>query len=124
MTEEQVKALNLGLDPITPETVLMVEAALQYVLENTRLKFDLNSDGELAELPARVRLFAVKFVEIMGATAGVTSESISGHLSQSFSDRDRTALLWELLKSLLGGDTVSDVKFRTARSGWRKVVSG
>ena len=77
MTKEQIALLNLGL-PNNPQTELMIESALQWVLDNTTLKFDINKEEDLKALPAQVKLFALKYNELMSISAGVSSESIEG----------------------------------------------
>lgn len=116
MTNEQVKVLNLDL-PNNAQTCLMVESALQYVLDNTTLTFDIENMEELKALPAQVRLFVLKYNEAMSISAGVASESIEG-LSQSFSSGDKSALLWELAESLLNKWLVSPVRFVPAVRRW------
>ena len=116
MTQEQLESLNLGL-PNDAETLLMVESALQWVLDNTTLGFDVTNIEELKALPAPVRLFILKYIEAMSISSGVVSESIEG-LSQSFKSSDKSAILMELADSLLGKWFLSPVRFVPAVSGW------
>lgn len=116
MTNAQAEVLNLGL-PNNAETLLMIESALNWVLDNTTLKFDIDKDEDLKALPAQVRLFVLKYNELMSISAGVASESIEG-LSQSFNSGDKSALLWEIAESLLGKWLVSPVKFVAATNRW------
>ena len=116
MTQEQLESLNLGL-PNDAETLLMVESALQWVLDNTNLTFDITDIEELTALPAPVRLFVLKYNELLSVSAGVQSESIEG-LSQSFNSGDKSALLWEIAESLLGKWLVSPVRFVAATKAW------
>ena len=117
MKNEQAEALNLGI-PINAETCLLIESALSWVLDNTTLKFDIENTEELKALPAQVRLFVLKYNELMSISAGVASESIEG-LSQSFNSGDKSGLLWELAESLLGKWLVSPVKFVAAVNRWQ-----
>jgi hypothetical protein len=88
----------------------MIECALQWVQNNTMLEFDYTDENVISNLPANVRLFVLKYVEVMDASASVTSESIEG-LSQSFAESDKSALLWDIARSLFGDDLNSEVKF-------------
>lgn len=117
MTKEQAALLNLGYE-IKDTDLLMIESALQWVLNNTTLQFDINKDDDLKALPANVRLFVVKFKEAMATDVSVSSESIEG-LSQSFNTSDKSSLLWDLASSLLGDCLVSPVSFVSAVSRWK-----
>ena len=83
MTEEQVRNLNLGFTSVDARTVLMVESAIEWVNTNTTLNLSLGDQA--TGLPASVKLFINKYVEIMDRSAGVSSESVGG-LSQSFDE--------------------------------------
>lgn len=117
MTSDLVESLSLGL-PSDAQTCLMVESALQWVLDNTVLEFDIENEEELKALPAPVRLFILKYNEAMSISAGVSSESIEG-LSQSFSTGDKAALLWDIAASLLDKWLVSPVRFVAATNRWK-----
>lgn len=118
MTAEQVKSLDLGIAPINAYSTLLVESGLHWVLDNTTLKFDCNNDEELKALHPNVRLFVMRYVDIMGMSAGVVSESISG-LSQTFVTGDTTALLWQNAQELLGKWLISRARFVGAQRRWR-----
>ena len=117
MTKEQVTTLDLGITPINTQTTLMVESALNWVQENTTLKFDCNNDEDLKALPAAVKLFVLKYLDIMGITGGVTHESIEG-LSQSFTG-DKNGALWDFAEQLLSKWLKSSVSFIPATPAWR-----
>lgn len=117
MTKDQVQSLNLGIAPITDRVVLFTEAALEWVLENTTLQFDYNKEDDLAALPAPVKIFVVKYNEIMGNDSTVASESIEG-LSQSFKSTDISTLLWDCAEQLLGKWLKGTVKFVAAQRRW------
>lgn len=85
---------------------------------HTVLKFDIGNEKDLQELGANVRLFIVKYVEIMRLRAGITSESIS-NLSQSFDTSDRGALIRQAAEELLSDELVTDVRFTSAGKRWR-----
>lgn len=117
MTEEQVKKLKLGIAPINDYTVLLTESALHWVKDNTTLDFDYNNDGDLAKLPAPVKLFIIRYFDIMSTSGGVASESIEG-LSQSFVS-DKTAALWQYAEELLSEWIKPRVRFVSAQRKWR-----
>lgn len=117
MTIEQVDVLRLGIAPIDNRIVLIVESGLEWLKENTTLEFDINNDSDLKALPASVRLFLTRFVDINMLSVGVTSESIEG-LSQSF-DTDKTALIWQSAEELLSPYLKSRVRFVSAKSRWK-----
>lgn len=115
MTKEQAESLELGTK-ITSKSLIMIEAALDVVREKTTIEFDKNSDEDLINLPARVKLFIIKYLEIMGLREGIASESIS-NLSQSFVT-DKSDLLNNLLDEFLDDDLVSGVRFVGAADRW------
>jgi hypothetical protein len=116
MTEEQVKSLKLGLASVDDKTVLMVESAIEWVNANTLLNIPLDSDHS-ANLPANVRLFISKYVEVMDRSAGVSSESVGG-LSQSFDSSTKTDLLWQYADELLSEYLKSQMSFVSAKARW------
>lgn len=117
MTQSLIESLELGL-PINTETCLLVESALQWVLAHTTLTFDINKEDEIKALPAQVRLFVLKYNELMSISAGVASESIEG-LSQSFNASDKSALLWDIAASLLDKWLISPIRFVPAVKRWK-----
>lgn len=117
MTQEQVKQLNLGIAPINERTILLVESALHWVLDNTSLQFDVNKDEDLKALHPNVRLFVVKYIDVMAMTGGVTSESIEG-LSQSFDSSRKGDLLEQYAEELLSKWLKGRVRFVTAVKRW------
>lgn len=119
MTVDQVKSLQLGIAPINERTVLLVESALNWVLDNTTLKFDYNKDAELAALPAQVKLFICHYIDIIGSNSMVASESIEG-LSHSFKSNDKSALLWDCAGELLDKWLTGSIHFVAAQAKWDK----
>ena len=115
MTREQAESLNLGIQ-IRDKTLIIIEAALDIVLSRTSIKFDRNSFEEIKKMPARVKLFVIKYIELMSLVEGVSSQSIS-NLSISFS-QDKNERLNNLLEEMLGDDRLSDVKFTEAVNRW------
>lgn len=119
MTKEQAASLNLGIEPINAKTCLIIESALNWVLNNTTLKFDINDIEKLKALPPQVRLFVCEYNEVMSISAGVLSENIEG-LSQSFKSDSKKAQIWEIAESLFPDDwLVSPVGFVPATNRWQ-----
>lgn len=117
VTAEQVKILRLGIQPIDDRLCLLVESGLLWVIKNTTLNFQIDKDEDLETLPANVRLFIVKYIEIMKLRSGVSSESIS-NLSQSFDTTDKSTLLWEAAEELLSDELKSRATFVSAGNRW------
>ncbi len=101
MTEEEFKDLSL---PVPVSSLLYVESGLEWLRDNTNLKFDITDMESIKALPSSARLFLVKFSEICERDIGVTSESV-GPMSQSFSAdsvaSQTSALARQLLKPYL-----------------------
>lgn len=116
MTDEQVKSLKLGLNSVDERTVLMVESAIEWINANTHLDIPLDSDQEV-NLPASVKLFINKYIEVMDRSVGVSSESVGG-LSQSFDSSTKTNLLLQYAEELLGGYLKSQMSFVSAKPKW------
>lgn len=90
---------SIGLSD-TPVDNLYAEAALEWVKRNTTLVTDTEN------LSPSVKLFILKYSQLMTNHTGIASESISG-LSQSFeTGRSLEAQLYELAVSLLGADCI------------------
>ena len=68
---------------------------LQYFCHSIR--FDKNSDDDLNKIPARVKLFVTKYLELMGIHEGVASQTIT-NLSMSFSQDKTNGLITCLMK--------------------------
>ena len=114
MTIEQIENLKIPIANLNDETCLMIESGIEWINSNTTLHIDVN---ESIELTPNVKLFIVKFVEIMSIRPGVSSESISG-LSQSFSIEDQRALIRQYANTLLGEYMKSDMTFVSAKRRW------
>lgn len=105
---------NLPIDTSNAETSIMVETALDWVEEHTTLEIDRE-----AELPSNVKLFVIKFCDLMSQTAGVASESLGG-MSQSFSTSGGTGFaLAELASQLFGSAYKGRNRFVIAKSRWK-----
>lgn len=118
MTKEQIELLHLGIAPIDDRTILIVESGLDWVKENTTLKFDKDNDENLKALPSCVRLFITKFFDIQMLSVGVVSESIEG-LSQSFDTGNKSAMIWQFAEELLQPHLKSRIRFVAAQRQWR-----
>ena len=117
MTNQQVESLKLGIAPINDMTILFVESGLHWVLDNTTLEFDMNNDDDLKTLHPNVRLFLIRYIDVMSMRSGISSESISG-LSQSFDTTDKSTLLWQYANELLGQWLKSQMTFYQAKRRW------
>ena len=117
LTNEQVEKLNLQIQPVNDETCLLVENALNWIADNTTIKVNIN---DLENVQASVRLFLIKYIDIIKLPVGITSESISG-LSQSFDTTDKYDLLISLARSIFGDDniTAGKVRFVSATDRWK-----
>lgn len=105
---------NLPIDINDGETRIMIDAALSWVKENTTLIIKAEE-----ELPSNVKLFVVKFCDLMGQSAGVTSESLGG-MSQSFSSGNGTGfLLADLAAQLFGSAYKGRNRFVSAVNRWK-----
>lgn len=116
MTVEELQSIGLPLADYNELDVLYVESALDWILQNTTLEFDKNDLEALNSLPSGVKLFIVKYREIMSYSAGTTSESVDG-ISQSFSDTIKGVKLREYANELMG-EYMSQLRFTAARKRW------
>lgn len=118
MKKEQVEKLNLGVDPSDAQTTIMVESAMQWINSNTNYAIDYNNDEALSSLNANVKLFIIKYIEIMGMNSMISSESLGG-MSQSFNMNNKSDLLWQYAYELFGDSMMSQMSFVPAKSRWR-----
>lgn len=105
---------SLPLDMEDKETAIMVDAALEWVSENVSLKLD----PEATELPNTVKLFVVKYCELMSQPTGVASESLGG-MSQSFTTSNGAAALGNLAEQIFGAAYKGRNRFIAAISRWK-----
>lgn len=117
MTADELTMLELPVEA-TEEAALYVDAALDWLSDHTKLKFNKEDMDSIKALPSAAKLFLCKYYEIMAAGTNVTSESIGG-MSQSFSDRTKEELLWQTANGLLGGYLLSQVQSIPHVSKWR-----
>ena len=105
---------GLPIDTSNAEVSIMVESALDWVENNTTLEIDREN-----ELPNNVKMFVIKFCDLMSQTAVVTSESLGG-MSQSFSTSSGTGFaLAELASQLFGSAYKGRNRFIPAVSRWK-----
>ena len=117
LTIDDLQEIGLPLTNANDYTVLIANSAFDWILSNTTLVFDINDVAALKDLPPTVKLFVMKFIDVMKMGTGVTSESI-GSLSHSFDTSSKSALIWQYAEELLGGYLRSQVKVRPATRRW------
>lgn len=116
ISDEHIKILRLGIEPINDKLCMLVESALIWVQKNTKITFDIE---DLTALKADVRLFIVKYVEIMRLRTGITSESIGG-LTQSFNTKDLNTAIWQIATEVFADDKLlPNCEFIGAQNKWR-----
>ena len=99
-------------------TELLCNSAFDWLKTNTTLVFDIDDINSMKALPPTVKLFVLRFCDIMNMGVGVTHESI-GQLSHSFDTSSKSALIWQYARELLNGYLKSQVKVFTAKKKWR-----
>lgn len=117
MTKEQVEKLELGIAPIDGRTILTIESAFLWINDNTTLNLNYNDQNVLDSLSANVKLFIIKYFDLMTMTPGVSSESIEG-LSQSFDTSNKSDLLWQYAYELFPNNLKSQMSFTSAKRKW------
>lgn len=116
ITADDIATIGLPISNPSAYTVLVVNSAFDWLAANTILQIDINDIQSLSELPPVVKLFVLKFKDIMAIGTGVSSESIDG-LSHSF-ESDKSALIWQYANELLAGYMKSQVAVTPARKKW------
>ena len=111
MNIEEFMTLGVPVEA-TSENVLAVESGLAWISKNTSF---VQAKGE--ELPGNVKMFLVKYVEIICRNGTVTSESLAG-MSQSFSTEEIGSLLRQYAETLLGEWYKGGAKFIPAVRRW------
>ena len=99
----------------TPENSIYAETALYWLKVNTYVEIDESFEN----VQSAVKLFVLKYIQLMSIQAGVSSESISG-LSQSFTTGQSIRVqLRSLAAELFGLDALkSDVTVFSGESVW------
>lgn len=100
----------------TPENALYARSAIEWINEHTTLKIAADDPEKLS---AGVRVFVLKYSQLMTSHTGVASESISG-LSQSFvTGQSLEMRIYELAIALLGVNCLkSTVTVRAGEDIW------
>ena len=117
MSIEELVSAGIPLKGSDEITALEAASALEWMAANTTLEVDTGNVESISALPACAKLFVVKFCEAVNVKIGVASQSIEG-MSLSFRGEDRTAILWQLAKSLLGDYLKAQVRVFPARRRW------
>ena len=101
MTIEELESLNLPIEA-NVETVLYIEAAIDWLIANTTLEIDkADIVPSVAGLPAGAKLLLTRYYDVMATGGnGIASESIGG-MSQSFTTDSKSSLLWQLASELI-----------------------
>lgn len=107
ITQKQFNEIGLNVDE------LVGNAAIEWIAAHTNI-----DTTDITKLSASAKLFITKFAEISKIRSGVSSQSIEG-LSQSFSQSNKEALIWDNAITLLGDKLKSNVKFIPAQNRWR-----
>lgn len=102
---------------ITISDVLVGNAALEYIANNTTLTVDLEDVETVKALPFSAKLFITKYEEVVSASSIVASESIEG-LSQSFKTGDKSDMLNDLLHTYLNPYIKGRITFVPATRRW------
>lgn len=116
VTANDFAAIGLPIDATDGQTVLTVNAAFDWLKDNTVLEVNTDDVETLAALPPVAKLFVVKFLDIMSLGTGVVSESIDS-LNHSF-ESNKSALIWQYASELLSGYLKSQVQVFPARRKW------
>ena len=117
MKADELIAAGIPLGANDAITLLNAEAALDWITEHTTLVIDKADVSTIEALPASAKLFVVKFTETFKMREGVQSQSIEG-LSQTFSNADKSSLIYQLAQSFLGGFMKSQVRVFPAKRRW------
>lgn len=114
MKAEDFRELKL---PVEESFQLYVESGLEWLQDNTTLKFDTTDMESIKSLPSSARLFLVKFCEVCSQDPGVISESV-GPMSQSFTTDSVAKQTMALARQLLKAYLKPNVKFIPCARRW------
>ena len=100
----------------TAESLLYVGSAVDWLHNKTIVTVDTEHPDNI---PASVKLFILKYLDLMKISTGVASESISG-LSQSFvTNQSLEAKIYDLAIGILGSDVLkSTVTVHSGEDCW------
>jgi len=96
-------------------SILILLSAADWIEDNTTFVFDYEN---IEDTPHSIKLFMIKFSEIMAIPTGIASESIEG-LSQSFETTNKTDLIWQYANELLKKWLKPKACFFQASSRWK-----
>ena len=102
---------------IAVSDVLIGNAALEYIADNTTLTVDLEDVETVKALPFSAKLFVQKYEEVVSTSSVVQSESIEG-LSQTFKTSDKAMMLNDLLNTYLSTWLKGKITFIPATRRW------
>lgn len=107
---------SIGLSS-TPENTLYASSAIEWIKLHTTLEVNPDKPDTLS---AAVKLFILKYAQLISTHSGVASESISG-LSQSFvTGQSLKTKIYELAIALLGEDCLkSTVTVNAGERVWK-----
>lgn len=109
-----IEKLNIGIQPITENVIIIISSAIDWIKDNTKFVFDYEN---AENIPASIKLFILKFYEIMSLPTGISSESIEG-LSQSFDSANKADLIWQCAREMLKKWLLNDNCFISASKRW------
>ncbi len=117
MTIDQMAELGLPIE-CTPENLMMVNAGVGWLGENTTLEVTEYDFGRIKSLPSGVKLFLCRFCGLCSREPGVTSEG-AGPMSQSFSTDSIEKQTMDLARQLLRPYLKPNVRFIPCTRRWR-----
>lgn len=117
MKAEDLIAAGIPISGSDASAVLRAEAALDWMKENTTLQFDKADAASIEALPACAKLFVEQYSDIIKQPVGVASQSIEG-LSMSFDTTEKSTMLWQIARNLLGPYLKSQVHVYPAKRRW------
>lgn len=98
-------------------TSLYLDAGLEWLEEHTNIQLEEHTVETIKAMPSKAKLFLLEFSQIMQRETGVVSESIAG-MSQTYEEKGKDALIWNVAKTLLKGQLKSTVTVLPARKRW------
>lgn len=116
ITANDFVTIGLPVSSSDPETVLKVNSAFEWLSDNTTLEINLEDVQGLASLPASVKMFVLKYVDVMSLATGITSEGLDT-LNHSF-ESNKSGLIWNYARELIGKYLKSQVTFTLAKRKW------
>lgn len=109
--------LALGL-PVLESDQLYVESGLEWLQNNTTLKFTVEDVDSLKNLPSAAKLFLAKFCEVAKRDVTLASETV-GPLSKSYANTGYDRQVFLLARQLLRAYLLPSVQFIPCERRWR-----